>query len=230
MQWEWNYNMDINNKQLKYEKALEYNILTKEEYGFAKQEIKKADCVFDIWWHKWYFSKWCRSLNSTAKIHYFEPIGEFYEQAKANLWDDKNIILNNYWIAPKSKQWTILLNQEKTMQSSKYSSFLNPEWTEIAVNFISLKDYLEQGNIDKIDVLKMDIEWMEFEVFDSRWNFEWWKIKNLIAEIHLLNEKMKSQRNLILPKIKGTFWGLEIINQPYCDEIFLVHAYENLIS
>jgi hypothetical protein len=40
--------MSINNKQLKYEKALEYEIFIKEEYGFAKQEIKKAGCIFDI--------------------------------------------------------------------------------------------------------------------------------------------------------------------------------------
>jgi hypothetical protein len=37
-----------NNKQLKYEKALEYEIFVKEEYGFAKEVIQKANCVFDI--------------------------------------------------------------------------------------------------------------------------------------------------------------------------------------
>jgi FkbM family methyltransferase len=163
-------------------------------------------------------------LNSTAKIHYFEPIGEFYNQAKINLWSDKNVIFNNYWIAPESGSWTILLNQEKTMQSSKYSSFLNPTWTEIVVNFISLKDYLEQGNIDQIDVLKMDIEWMEFEVFNSRWDFEWWKIENLIVEIHLLNEEIKSMWNTILTRIKDVFWAAKTINSWYHDTIFLLRT------
>ena len=215
--------MDIRQK---YEKALEYEIFTKEEYGFSKQRIQDANCIFDIWWHVWYFSKRCRSINQHAKIHYFEPIGEFYEWAKLNLWNDENIIFNNYWIGPRSEKWIILLNQEKTMQSSKYSSFLNPNWTKIGVNFISLKDYLEQENIDKIDVLKMDIEWMEFEVFDSRSDFEWWKIKNLITEIHLLDEGKKSQRNLIFPEIKKRFWNIKTINSPYRDEIFLVRAYK----
>ena len=219
--------MITNNLQQRYEKALQYEIFTKEEYGFAKEKIKKSECIFDIWWHKWYFSKRCRSLNLTAKIHYFEPIGEFYQQTKINLWDDKNIIFNNYWIAPKSERWTILLNQEKTMQSSKYSSFLNPNWTEIVVNFISLKDYLEQGNINKIDVLKMDIEWMEFEVFDSRWDFEWWKISNLIAEIHLLNDDMKSERNAIFSDIKNRFSTTKIFKSSYRNEIFLVRDCDN---
>ena len=219
--------MNTNNKPWKYEKALEYEIFVKEEYGFATEKIKNADYIFDIWWHIWYFSQRCRSLNPTTEIHYFEPIGELYEQAKINLWNDKNIIFNNYWISSKTENWTMLLNQEKTMQSSKYSSFLNPKWTEIGVNFISLKDYLEQKNINKIDVLKMDIEWMEFEVLNSRWEFERWKIGNLIAEIHLLNKEMQSKRNIIFPDIKKIFWYIETINSKYRNEIFLIRAYKN---
>lgn len=218
--------MNTKDKQQKYQKALEYEIFNKEEYGFAKAKIQNAECIFDIWGHIWLFSKRCRNLNQKTKIHYFEPIGEFYKKAKINLWNDKNIMFNNYWIWAGSQSWTILLNTEKTMQSSKYSSFLNPRWTKIDVNFISLKDYLEEGNIDKIDVLKMDIEWMEFEVFDSRSDFEWWKINNLITEIHLLDEEKTSQRNLIFPKIKERFWNTKIISSAYRDEIFLVRAYK----
>jgi hypothetical protein len=36
------------NKQIKYEKALEYEIFVKEEYGFAKEKIQKVGCIFDI--------------------------------------------------------------------------------------------------------------------------------------------------------------------------------------
>lgn len=214
----------INNKQLKYEKALEYEIFVKEEYGFTKEKIQNAECIFDIWWHKWLFSKRCRNLNPNAEIHYFEPVGEFYNKAKETLWNDKNIILNNYWISSKTESWTILLNQEKTMQSSKYTSFLNPKWTETVVNFITLKDYLGLRNIDKIGVLKMDIEWMEFEILSSRTDFERWKIENLIIEIHLLNEKMKSEWNQIFIKIKNIFWNVKTINSGYREEIFLLRA------
>lgn len=218
-----NMNKKIN-KQLKYEKALEYEIFIKEEYGFAKEKIQKSECIFDVWWHKWFFTKRCRNLNPNAKIHYFEPVGEFYNQAKQTLWNDKNIILNNYWISSKYGGWTILLNNEKTMQSSKYSSFLNPNWIEIDVNFITLKDYLNQENIGRINVLKMDIEWMEFEVLSSRTDFERWKISNLIVEIHLLNDEIKSEWNQIFIEIKNIFWNVEIINSGYCSEIFLLRA------
>ena len=44
------------------------------------------------------------------------------------------------------------------MQSSKYSSFLNKNGEKIDVKFITLGEYLKNNDIDRIDVLKMDIE------------------------------------------------------------------------
>ena len=110
------------------------------------------------------------------------------------------------------------------MQSSKYPSFLNKNWIEISVNFITLKEYLNRVNLNKIDILKMDIEWMEFEVLSSRSDLERWKIDSLIIEIHLLNKKIEAQRSSILLKIRKNFWNIEIINSKYCKEIFLIRA------
>jgi FkbM family methyltransferase len=205
---------------------LEYEIFKKGEYSFLENKISSAKCIFDIWWHIWLFSQWCRTLNQKAKIHYFEPVEQFYTKAKTKLWDDQNVILNNYGISSQSESWTILLNEEKTMQSSKYSSFLNPNWKAIKSEFIPLWKYLKENNIEKIDILKMDIEWMEFEVLSSRWDYERKRIDNFVAEIHLLNEDFKSEWNQIFLKIKWIFWNIRIIDSWYCDEIFLLWAYK----
>ena len=216
--------VDVSGANSKYEKALKYEIFVKGEYSFAKEKIKKAKCIFDVWWHIWFFSQRCRIFNSNAKIYYFEPVKEFYDKAIVNLWNDKNIIFNNCWIASKSGSWILLFNSEKTMQSSKYFSFLNPKWIEISVSFITLNDYLYQNNIKKIDLLKMDIEWMEFEILKSRWDFERKKINNLIVEIHLLNKKMQSEWIQLFLKIKSIFWSVKVIDSWYRKEIFLIWA------
>lgn len=211
-------------EQLKYEKALEYEIFEKGEYDFAKNKIQNAKCLFDIWWHIWLFSKWCRNFNPDTKIHYFEPVKSFYDKAKFILWNDKNITLNNLWISSESNMWTILVNEKMTMQSSKYSSFLNPKWKKIQVKYITLKEYLQKNNIEIIDVLKMDIEWMEFEVLDSRWDFEREKVDNLIVEIHILNKEMEEKWNQIFLKIKNIFSNVEVFEWWYRKEIFLLRA------
>jgi hypothetical protein len=53
---------------------------------------------------------------------------------------------------------------------------------------------------------------MEFEVLSSRADYEWQKINNMIVEIHLLNENMKSEWNQILLEIKSRFNRVNIIN------------------
>jgi hypothetical protein len=77
------------------------------------------------------------------------------------------------------------------------------------VNFLSLSEYVEKQKITSIDVLKMDIEGMEFEVLDSFKN-EWSIIHSMIIEIHLLNEELKSRWNLINQKLKDNFSFVEI--------------------
>ena len=40
--------IDALNNQLKYEKALKFEIFVKGEYAFAKEKIQGAGCIFDI--------------------------------------------------------------------------------------------------------------------------------------------------------------------------------------
>ncbi len=208
----------------KYEKALYYEIFVKEEYWFANNEITKAWCIFDIGWHVGYFSLRCLALWTTAQIYYFEPVKDFYEQAKTNLTGCPNIILNNYGIWAKKEIWFMFLNEEKTMQSSKFHSFLNSSTNKIGVSFDTLKNYIINNDIKKIDVLKLDVEGMEFEIFNSRSDFEWGKIDNLIAEIHILDKEMLIHWNDILPIIQKYFNNVEIIRLWYRKEIFLIYA------
>ena len=215
----------VDNKQLKYEKALEYEIFVKEEYGFSKGVIKTSNCIFDVWWHIWFFSKWCRALNPDANIYYFEPIKENFMEACRVLWDDKNLYLYNVWIASEKGDWILLYNSEKTMQSSKFSSFLNPDWIKENVMFISFQDAVRLSWFKSIDLVKIDIEGMEFGVLNSLIDEDWWMIKNLIIEIHLLNKELEEQWSILQEKLREKFTTIEIIPSWYSDKIFLIRAY-----
>ena len=215
----------VDNKQVKYEKALEYEIFIKEEYGFAIEVIQKANSIFDIWWHIWLFSKWCRELNLGASIYYFEPIKESYQKACSLLWEDKNIQLYNKWIASEKRDWVLLYNSEKTMQSSQFSSFLNSDWKEEKVSFIRFQDAVKLARVKSIDLVKIDIEGMEFEVLNSLTDENWWLIKNLIIEVHLLNKELEEQWNSLHEKLKEKFTTIEIIPSWYNDKIFLIRVH-----
>lgn len=215
----------VDTKQLKYEKALEYEIFVKEEYGFAKEVIQKANCIFDIWWHIWLFSKWCRGLNLDTNIYYFEPIKENYQKAYNLLWEDKSINLYNLWLASEKRGWVLLYNSEKTMQSSQFSSFLNSDWKDEMVSFIRFQTAVKLARVKSIDLVKIDIEGMEFEVLNSLTDQDWWIIKNLIIEVHLLNKVLEEQWSSLNETLKEKFTTIEIIPSWYSDKIFLIRAH-----
>lgn len=207
----------------KYEKALKYEIFKNKEYGFAKNDIKNAKIILDIWWHIWLFSSRCRTINKDAKIYYYEPVKTFFNTAKENLSNDNKIILNNIWIAWENYDWKIIINKEKTMQTSKYKSFLNKGWEEEIVKFYSLHNVLEEIN-EKIDLIKMDIEWMEFEVLENINRDDRNKIWSIIIEIHIFNEEFKKNWDKLEKNLKKYYKKISRKESKYSKNIFIIFA------
>lgn len=197
----------------KYDQALEYEIFTKKEYIFADESIKKAKIVFDIGGHIGLFSKYCLSLNSWCIIHYFEPIPVLYNQAKQQV-KNQNIILNNVWIAVKTGQYNMYFNSQKTMQSSKYNqTFLNPKWEEIIVQMRNLEEYCVQQNVSHIDLLKLDVEGMEYEILESLSDEFLQKIQALLLEFHYFDNTMKQKVILLKERLSKIYTVREFIHQ-----------------
>ena len=190
----------------KYDKALEDEIFINKEYSFADETIKKAKLIFDIWGHIGLFSKYCLSLNPWCEIHYFEPIPKLYNQAKQKL-KNQNIILNNFGIASKTGQQKLYFNSEKTMQTSKFNqTFLNPKWKEIVVKMQNLKEYCVQQNISQIDLLKLDVEWMEYETLESLSDEFLQKIQDLLLEFHIFDKDMENKLFLLEKRLSKLFF------------------------
>ena len=206
----------------KYNQALRYEIFEKEEYVCAKEVIQQATIIFDIGGHIGFFSERCRMFNKETEIHYFEPLPFLYQEAKVRLNKEKNLILNTVWIGVEEGNIPFLVNKEKTMQSSKYSSFLNPIGEAVNVNMITLESYLKKNTIPFIDLVKMDIEGMEFEVLES-WSTEVWKkIWSLVIEVHLFNEEMQKRYQKLKVLFHQNFSTVEEEVSEYTDTIRLV--------
>lgn len=208
-----------------YDQALAYEIFQKEEYALAKKEIEKADLIFDIWWHIGLFSLRCLKLNPKAKIHYFEPFPQLVAKALENLQTYTNhIIFNQFWLAKEPWIYEFFFNEEKTMQSSQLSSFLNPHWKTQLVRCENLNSYLEKNTITTIDLIKIDVEGMEYEILLNLTTNNWKKIKNLICEVHLFSVQDLQNREKLKTELQTYFQSITIQKSPYTDKILLCFA------
>lgn len=175
----------------KYNQALRYEIFEKEEYGICKSAILEADVVLDIGGHLWFFSEWCRSIGFERKICLFEPVKRIAEDCARRLqkiWCE--VMVSDYGIWAKDWEEILLFNEEKTMQTGKYESWLNRGGKEVKVRFQKIipEDFRRWGCDWKKVFVKMDIEGMEYEVLAS-WNDDIWKmIDGIVIEIHFIRE------------------------------------------
>lgn len=203
-----------------YNQALYHEIFIKEEYQIIKPLLPSAKIIFDIWGHIWYFSERCLKYNPDLTIHFFEPFPQLIAEAKTRL-STQNIVFNNLAIAKNSWKKTFFFNTQKPMQSSQNTSFLNPNGIAQSLQTKNLNEYLQDHQIEQIDIMKIDTEGMEYEILDSLSENNRKKIKNLILEIHLLQE---SDFDLFLhmkDKLKREFSRIEIIDSPYTSKIKL---------
>lgn len=194
----------------RYDQALRYEIFEKWEYALAKEAILEAEVIFDIWSHLGFFAERCRALGSQADIYCFEPIVEIYETAKKRLNWDERIRFFPFWIGITDEKTEFFLNEEKTMQSGKYESFLNRKGKRVPVDLKRLKlpnDWGLEVDNQKIFV-KMDIEGMEYEVLES-WDEKLWnKISSLVMEVHFLKTWDEARWGKLRSQLKSLFSSL----------------------
>jgi len=122
----------------------------------------------------------------SAKIIAVEPEKENFEILSKNLNNYNNTILYNNGIWNKSARLKIEDNGSGSLGFMVYESEEN---NTNAITSISIKDILLQNNIDTIDILKIDIEGSEKELFES--NYDYWLPRTKLISIELHDRMRK---------------------------------------
>lgn len=149
------------------------------ENGWEKTSIKiwkklcvEATTVFDIGANTGLYSLITKSLNQKAKVVAFEPVPKVLEYLKYN------VKLNRYdiMVVPKATsnyngQAKVFLRKGEDFTTSvTVNKSLLAETTpkdELIINTIRLDTFIEENKIEKIDLMKIDVETHEPEVLEG---------------------------------------------------------------
>lgn len=135
-----------------------FNRMTNGEYRFLEFLIPKVKTVFDVGANIGDYSKEMLRINTTLKIHAFEPGKDAFEKLKKI-----NLIANNFALGEHEEER--LLYQE--LGKNNHNSFYNIHGGTLApvsVAVTTLDDYCNKNNITHIDFLKVDVEGFEYSV------------------------------------------------------------------
>lgn len=156
-----------------------------EEY---KIENIKPSVIFDIGSNVGLSAIYFSLKYPDSRIYAFEPNKKTFLKMKRNVSSFNNIEIFNWAIADHDGQVEFFEN-ERSMSSSIIKRSEKQE--AVLVNCYKLDSILEKLNIEKIDLLKFDVEGFEYNVFSAFTKQN--KVDYFIGEIHL--DLMKENLN-----------------------------------
>jgi FkbM family methyltransferase len=140
--------------------------LIENSFTHLKKLLKKNDVIFDIGANNGYTSlAFSQEIGENGKIFSFEPDNINYNRAKKNieLNNVKNINLLKFGIGSKTEKLKLFNIDEYNLGMNRIlKDESNSKYQEIEV--ISIDDFINSNSIDKINLIKIDVEGFEKEV------------------------------------------------------------------
>jgi FkbM family methyltransferase len=140
----------------------------REESHYLQSVIRSDDVCFDIGGNVGYMAMLFAAKATQGQVHVFEPIdlNAALITANAVLNGLSNVIVNN--VAVGASNGTVQFSvSSDTAYSSMHPTGRRKEARSIEVPVISLDEYLADRGIDRVDVMKVDVEGAENLVLDG---------------------------------------------------------------
>lgn len=168
------------------------NSWEKESLKLWAKLCKDSNVILDIGANTGVYALTAQTLNPQAQVFAFEPVNRVYKKL------NKNIKLNNYPIssydlALSNTSGEALIydtNDEHTysVTVNKNCNTSNASVIETKIQTITLDDFVKQKSLDRIDLMKIDVETHEAEVLEGFKN-NLLKFKPTML-IEILNDKV----------------------------------------
>jgi len=166
-------------------------VALQDEYEIKKLKLKNAT-VLDIGGQNGYFSVFASQF--AKKIYTYEPTPQNFAIIQKNIRLNKlenKVIPHNVAVAAKKSKLTLFLSGN-TGGHSAYGE----AGEEVTVDAISLKSIFDTHKIHHCDLLKMDIEGSEYDVFYALPVSYFKRIQNIRMEIHDVDTDKKNPKAL----------------------------------
>jgi FkbM family methyltransferase len=160
-----------------------------------------CESIFDIGANTGVYALVAKTVNPSSNVYAFEPVERVFEKL------EENIKLNNYKIrainkavsnsdgtaviydTPSEHTYSVTVNENRLPSGTK-------EVVQTTIETITLNSFIKQNNINRVDLIKIDVETHEPEVLEGLSNYLTQFRPSMLIEI--LNEEIGDRVNYIL--------------------------------
>lgn len=187
----------INGHKIKTRNGLNFLVRTKNDLNVLEEvfvnqvynqkpvEVPLGGTIVDIGAHFGAFSLYAATLCKANKVYSFEPCPNNFQSLKRNLENNSfnNIITSiPKAITAKSCKRNLFVCSDNNGGHTLYCNAKNEPFVEVECT--TLRQALEENNIDHVDFLKIDCEGAEWEILKSMEQETAAKIDNICLEYH----------------------------------------------
>lgn len=194
------------------------NVWIIEEYKREGFEIKDCDIIIDIGAHVGFFALYASQYCRSGRIFCFEPIKESFDLLVENIKMNNltNVNCSNKAVYAQNKNVRVYLSNDQ----AAHSIYGNGD-KYIDVNAMTLSDILNTNNIKTCDLLKMDCEGSEYEIFQSTSDEYINRIQKICLEYHIMKNDHESLHSL---KNRVSSLGFQVIDVPSIQNLGMLYA------
>lgn len=160
---------------------------------------QKAYTIVDIGANVGFFSLYCAEKYPNAKIHSVEPMPINHERLGSYTGSVSNVTVHH--LAMSSSDGTIDLHFDASDSVTTAATVVGDglgivQPDKVTVNSRKMDTWCEENQIESIDLLKMDCEGSEYDVFYNLPEDWLTKVKNIAMEVHQVDDDRKNMEGL----------------------------------
>lgn len=167
-------------------------------HHFYRPSINSKSIIIDLGANLGYFSNTIHDIFH-CKSHMVDPMPIFREVVPFN----ENFIKHHYAI--NSKNEPIYFSNNLWHQDNGIYNVPTDDKNRFLADGITLETFLIKNSLNKVDLLKVDIEGAEIELFESTSNETFLKIKQLSIEFHDFIKSLNQDKKIkeIISRMKN---------------------------
>ncbi len=176
--------------------------------------VKAKNPILDLGAHKGFFSIYASILNTNnAQIYAFEAAEENFLEAKKNLKENhiKNVKIKNLAI------WTEDTEKEFYFSEDSHNHSFYGEGEGKKLRCTCLESIFKKNRLEKVDLIKMDLEGAEFAIIENASLDLLKKIKTIFIEYHL--DVNRDGLNILKKKLQAAAFKVEQKKSAYSREL-----------
>ena len=170
-------------------------------------DLNEDSVIFDV---GGYEGNWTNDIFNKyyCNVYIFEPVLSFVEMIKNRFQDNARIKIFDFGLSDSTR------NAKISLQNDASSVIINSENYEV-IKLKNVVEFIEENNINSIDIMKINIEGSEYELLNALINADKVKmIKNIQVQFHEFVPDAANKMKAIHEKLSKTHeitWQYEFI-------------------